>query len=135
RVDLDDLMEPLPIDKVAVYQVFLNLVSNAVDACVDSASGDLVKIKSHDRGEDLLFTIEDNGIGMSEDTARRVFDRFYTTKSAKGTGLGLPVAKKIVEAHGGNIEVRSSLGVGTTFFVQLSKTPPTGAESSSPKNP
>ncbi|UCH84186.1 MAG: HAMP domain-containing protein, partial [Candidatus Latescibacterota bacterium] len=45
RVDLDDLMEPLPIDKVAMYQVFLNLVSNAVDACVDSASGDLVKIK------------------------------------------------------------------------------------------
>ena len=116
-------MEPLPVDRAAIYQVFLNLVGNAIDACVESETGDLVLIKSNDRGEDLLFKIEDNGVGMDEDTAARVFDRFYTNKPSKGTGLGLPVVKKIVEAHGGKIEVKSTPGMGTVFYLQLPKNP------------
>jgi signal transduction histidine kinase len=121
RYVFDDGMGSVLIDRAAFYQVFLNLVSNAIDACIESEAGDQVIIKSHDRGEDLLFTIEDNGIGMAEDTTKRVFDRFYTTKSWKGTGLGLPVVKKIVEAHDGKIEVKSTLGKGTIFYVQLPK--------------
>ena len=121
RVELDDRMESLPLDRAAISQAILNLVSNAIDACIESEEGDLVTVRSHDRGEDLLVTVEDNGTGMGVETARRVFDRFYTTKPSKGTGLGLPVAKKIIEAHGGKIEVRSALGTGTTFYVQLPK--------------
>ncbi|UCG50940.1 MAG: HAMP domain-containing protein [Candidatus Latescibacterota bacterium] len=123
RCELDDSIKPLPIDRVAVYQAFLNLVGNAIDACVESELGDLVVIASRDRRDDLLFTIEDNGVGMEEQTLKRVFDRFYTNKPSKGTGLGLPVVKKIAEAHGGKIEVKSTLGKGTVFYLTLPKNP------------
>ena len=102
---------------------FLNLVSNAIDACIESETGDLVIVKSHDRGYDMLFTVDDNGIGMDENTVKRIFERFYTTKPWKGTGLGLPVVQKIVEAHGGKVEVKSKLGKGTVFYLQLPKNP------------
>jgi signal transduction histidine kinase len=58
---------------------------------------------------------------MDMETAKRVFERFYTSKSSRGTGLGLPVVKRIVEAHGGKVEVRSTVGKGTVFYVQLPK--------------
>jgi signal transduction histidine kinase len=121
RGDFDESMEPSPVERAAFYQVVLNLVTNAIDACVESETGNLVTIASRDRGEDLLVTVEDNGIGMDVETAKRVFDRFYTSKSSRGTGLGLPVVKKIVEAHGGKVEVRSTVGKGTVFYVQLPK--------------
>jgi signal transduction histidine kinase len=121
RGEFDDRMEPLPLERAAIYQVVLNLMTNAIDACVESETGDLVTIESRDRGEDLLFTVEDNGIGMDAETAKRIFERFYTSKASKGTGLGLPVVKRIVEAHGGKVEVRSTVGKGTIFYVQLPK--------------
>jgi signal transduction histidine kinase len=123
RGEFDDRMESSPIDRVAIYHAFLNLVSNAIDACVESETGDLVIVKSHDRGDDMLFTVDDNGIGMDENTVKRVFERFYTTKLSKGTGLGLPVVQKIVEAHGGKVEVKSKLGKGSVFYLQLPKNP------------
>jgi signal transduction histidine kinase len=58
---------------------------------------------------------------MDAETAKRIFERFYTSKASKGTGLGLPVVKRIVEAHGGKVEVRSTVGKGTIFYVQLPK--------------
>jgi signal transduction histidine kinase len=69
----------------------------------------------------VLLTIEDNGIGMDESVAKRIFERFYTNKSSKGTGLGLPVVKKLIETHKGKVEVRSTPGKGTIFYLQLPK--------------
>lgn len=121
RGEFDDRMEPVLMDRAAFQQAVLNLVTNAIDACVESETGDQVIIESHDREVDVLFTIEDKGIGMDIDTVKRIFERFYTTRPWKAVGLGLPVVKKIVEAHGGTIEVKSVLGKGTIFYLQLPK--------------
>jgi signal transduction histidine kinase len=68
-----------------------------------------------------VLTVEDNGVGMSESTLKRMFERFFSTKSSRGTGLGLPVVKKISEEHGGSLEVASEPGRGTVIHLRLPK--------------
>ncbi len=63
-----------------------------------------------------MFEVSDNGAGMSEDTKRKIFSSFYSTKGSRGTGLGLLVTSKIVVEHGGEISFESEEGVGTTFI-------------------
>jgi len=72
-----------------------------------------------------MLAVEDNGIGMTEFTRRRIFERFFTTKSSKGTGLGLAVVKKIVDEHGGTIEVESAPERGSTFSIRIPREPMT----------
>ena len=67
----------------------------------------------------FMFEITDNGIGMDEATRQKIFDEFFSTKGSGGTGLGLFVVEKIVNMHGGKIEVTSKQGKGTTFRVIL----------------
>jgi signal transduction histidine kinase len=121
REEFDEMAGEVPLDRHAIYRAILNLVSNAVDACVESETGDSVILRSRSGPEDVVLTVEDNGIGMSESTLKRMFERFFTTKSSKGTGLGLPVVKKIAEEHGGSLEVESELGRGTVFHLRLPK--------------
>jgi two-component system, NtrC family, sensor kinase len=99
-------------------QVFLNLVSNALDATDD---GGRVVIRTRRLGAGRVsIEVEDDGCGMDAETARRVFEPFYTTKAVgRGTGLGLSVSYGIVERHGGLIEVESEPGRGTRFRVTL----------------
>ena len=67
----------------------------------------------------VVFTVTDTGVGMTEDVRRRIFDPFFTTKGEEGTGLGLPVSYSIVKRHGGEMRVESRPGAGTTFTVVL----------------
>jgi len=97
-------------------KLFLNLIINAVEA---SEPGGLIELRTRrDGNQDILIDIVDRGIGMDAETKKRLFEPFYTTK-AKGTGLGMAIAKQIAELHGGDLTVASSAGKGTTATVRL----------------
>ncbi len=103
------------VDSTQMKQVFLNILMNAVESMPDG--GDLtVKIKITD--ESIKIDMIDTGKGMSEEALQNIFDPFYTTKS-HGTGVGMAVSLKIIEDHGGNINVESELGKGTTISLSL----------------
>lgn len=120
RAELDEDIGKMRLDRLALYRVVLNLATNAVDACVESETGgDLVVVKSLATDDDLQISVVDNGVGMSELTMKRMYEQFFSTKLGRGTGLGLPVVKKILEEQGGSLDVESTLGVGTTFTIHL----------------
>lgn len=96
-------------------QVLVNLLTNAVEA-IDEDGRIEVRVENADYGTAL--SVEDDGEGMTPSLKYRIFDLFFTTK-AGGTGIGLPIIKKIVEAHGGSIDVASQPGRGTKFTVFL----------------
>jgi len=118
---------PVEFDPEAMGRALLNLITNSVDACREKsyAKGERPKIKvlvKRDKGC-LQFIVTDNGIGMCEEVRKRLFSRFFSTKGGHGTGLGLCVAQKIVEGHGGNIKVQSSPGKGSIFTISFQKIP------------
>ena len=119
RDDFDENMQPLPLDRHAIYRAVLNLATNAVDACVESETGNTVILRSRSRPESVVITVEDNGVGISHAQLRRVTERFFSTKGSKGTGLGLPVALRITEDHSGTLEAESVLGEGTSFHLRI----------------
>ena len=102
-----------------INQVFLNLVTNAAQA-TDDASGEITVSTSIASGSTVRVDVSDNGHGIPENILTKIFDPFFTTKDVgQGTGLGLSIAYKIVQEHGGRIEVKSKVGQGTTFTVFL----------------
>jgi signal transduction histidine kinase len=117
--DLDEKMQPLVLDRKAIYRAVLNLTSNAIDGCVESDTGDTVILRSLCKLDSVVITVEDNGVGIPEQQVKRVTERFFTTKGSKGTGLGLPVALKIAEDHGGTLEVESVVGEKTSFHFRI----------------
>ena len=106
----------LPLDRQRLEQVLTNLVTNAVQAM--PGGGRLnIDINTAEKNN-VVLVITDTGPGISADVQRRIFEPFFTTKT-KGTGLGLAVARRIVEEHGGAIRVESEEGRGTSFFIEL----------------
>jgi signal transduction histidine kinase len=98
-------------------QAFLNLLENAVQAV---AGGGEVKVHSEQLGDEIRISISDNGCGIPDDVLPRIFEPFFTTRDVgQGTGLGLPVVRDIVQAHGGRVEVESHEGAGTSFTIHL----------------
>lgn len=125
-LDLEAVLEEVQItaDEDLLSQVWINLLHNSIKFTPPAGS---VKVTLSPRGHQAEFRISDTGIGISEADRPRVFERFYKadparTRSNGGSGLGLSIAKKIVELHGGTIEVKSTINEGTTFIVCL----PTG---------
>ncbi len=102
-------------DAAKLKTAFRNVVANAVEAI--GARGELTATLVR-RGARFIVTVSDTGAGMSRETAERIFDLYFSTKDA-GTGLGLPITKKIVEEHGGAIRVASEPGQGTTVTIEL----------------
>ena len=102
-----------------INQVFLNLVTNAAQA-TDDVSGEITVTTGVAPGGQVRVDVSDNGHGIPENILAKIFDPFFTTKEVgQGTGLGLSIAYKIVQEHGGRIEVKSTVGRGTTFTVFL----------------
>lgn len=126
QVDLD---EHLPLTEGVsdeLSQVFMNLGLNAIDALQEMPPGHSGQIRFRtvrvDRGEAVLIRVEveDNGPGMTPEIAARILDPFFTTKDpGQGTGLGLAVSQRIVEEHGGRIEIDTEKGRGTLFVIEL----------------
>ncbi len=115
--DLDPKLPPITGCMTKVEQVVVANLINAAEALAESPAGTItVTTKSEAGGEGVCLSIADNGSGMSEDIKDRVFDPFFTTKQRTGgTGLGLSVAYGIIKEHGGQAEVASAVGEGTTF--------------------
>jgi signal transduction histidine kinase len=117
--DLAPNLPPVYGDHRQLEQVFLNIVLNALDAMPKGGTLDISCNKTRDR-ELVSVEFADTGVGIPEHRISDVFDPFFTTKpDAKGTGLGLSVSLGIIRQHGGDIEVKSEVGKGTTFTVLL----------------
>jgi signal transduction histidine kinase len=102
-----------------LQQVFTNILDNAIDALAALAEGRRIELFiENGRPEQATVRITDNGSGIPEDKIGRIFNPFFTTKE-KGTGLGMAISRKIVEAHEGTIEVASEVGRGTEFTIRL----------------
>jgi signal transduction histidine kinase len=102
-------------DPAQLRQVFLNLILNAVQAVEDQCC---VEVSVRQSGHETRVTVKDNGSGIPSDKLKHVFEPFYTTKPG-GTGLGLPIAQRIVAEHGGRLLIESAPGKGTTATVIL----------------
>jgi signal transduction histidine kinase len=105
----------------SLKQAFSNIISNGIRY---NRPGGNVRISTRATDEGLFISVSDTGIGISEEDLPYIFDEFFRVRSKErpkltGSGLGLSIAKKIIEAHSGSIDVRSKLGEGTTFIVRL----------------
>ncbi len=117
-----NLARDLPLvmgNDIQLEQVFINLCNNACDAMAQSEERTLT-IQSTVEGDEVVVRVSDTGIGMSPAVQKRIFESFFTTKSAdKGTGLGMSISQNIIEQHGGRILFQSEEGKGSTFEVRL----------------
>lgn len=118
---VNDVPDQLPVpdlDKDQFRQVLANLVQNATEAVPTGRPGKVRVAASGGDGLPWKVTVSDDGSGMSEDVARKIFEPLFTTKT-RGTGLGLAIVAGLVKSHGGAIDVRSVVGQGSTFSVEL----------------
>src|SRR6202008_4581523 len=103
------------LDEASISAATLNLVLNAVQAM---STGGRLTISTGRNGKKIWMTIKDTGAGMSPERIKQIFEPFNTTKS-RGLGLGMPYAQKIIQQHGGRIEVESQPGKGTQVIIKL----------------
>lgn len=117
--DVDKDHPAIPMDAAGMHQVVMNLLSNALDA-VEPGKG-LVRVECNYDAENRqsVMEVSDNGVGIPPSMMKHMFELFHSTKGNRGTGLGLAVARKIVDEHEGTIAVTSAPGQGTTFTIKL----------------
>jgi len=121
RFDHSGQVPFISADKDALHQVFYNLVDNAIKYSGNSRQVDISLVV---RDEEVLVSVKDYGIGISRSDQEKIFERFYRsedpqTKDVKGSGIGLTIVKKIVEAHRGHLTLESRPGKGSTFCIHL----------------
>lgn len=120
-LQLADLPPHISLDEVHISNVLNNLVDNAVKY---SPANPKVEIKAREQDQGIVIEVKDQGMGMPKEALSNIFDAFYrvptgNVHNVKGFGLGLSYVKKIVEAHGGKVNVKSKLGEGSTFEIYL----------------
>jgi signal transduction histidine kinase len=125
KVSYSTVVEPdLPevdVDRAAIAQAVLNLLHNAVKYTGDDKR---IQLSARKEGAEVAIEVQDNGPGVRPQDRKRIFERFYRgedllSRATEGTGLGLAISKRIVEAHGGRIELESRLGHGSTFRILI----------------
>jgi signal transduction histidine kinase len=109
------------VDEAVVAPAILNLLENAVDACAETAarSGHRIAFRVRGDPEQVVFEVEDDGIGMSPETQAKIFDLFFSSKGKAGTGLGLFITRQVISQHAGTIAVASVPGQGSRFRICL----------------
>jgi signal transduction histidine kinase len=122
------------VSRVQLEQVLVNLLVNAADALEHVKGSACVAVKLRKEGERVACSIQDNGAGIAPEHLNAIFEPYFTTKEpGKGTGLGLPVVRQIIEGYGSRLAVESELGRGTTFSFTLDLV--SGAEDDSVPDP
>ena len=121
EIKIIERLEPnlpnIQADAVQMSQVLVNLITNAIHAL---PNGGEIRITTKRKGNGVLLTVKDTGIGMSLATQKKIFKPFFTTKDpGQGTGLGLSVVQGIIEAHAGKVSVKSTPGKGSQFQISL----------------
>ena len=116
-------LPPIRGSKMLLEEIFSNLISNAIKY---NRPGGWVKVKLYEKSEQVWVEVSDNGLGMKEEHLSRIFDEFYRVDGrrnapVKGSGLGLSIVKKMVQAHAGMIDVESRFGEGTIFRINFAK--------------
>ncbi len=122
EIDFKATSDTIEGDELHFVNIINNLLENAVK--YSKENGLLIKIMTENSGSKLIIKVSDNGIGMSRETLKRIFEKFYRAHTGnihnvKGFGLGLNYVKSIVEAHKGTIKAESNVGVGSTFIITL----------------
>jgi Na+/proline symporter/nitrogen-specific signal transduction histidine kinase len=131
-VEMPEAGCPLTGDHDRLTQLVINLLSNAAKF-TDRGTGEVRMRINHDRGQDILLSVADNGPGISLTEQQKIFDKFHQVSSQqagkpKGSGLGLAICKLIMDAHGGSIDVESTPGAGATFICRFPATTASGAD-------
>jgi two-component system phosphate regulon sensor histidine kinase PhoR len=120
-LSLPSQLPEVAADNRRLQEVLQNLLDNAIQYTLP---GGKIELSAEVRGEEVIFTVADTGIGIPQADQPRIFERFYRvdvarSREAGGTGLGLSIAKHLVEAHGGRIWVESEVGVGSKFHFAV----------------
>jgi signal transduction histidine kinase len=126
RIDVPNDMPLMEADRDKIKQVILNLMSNAIK--YNRQNGSVIVTGSFTDNE-LVIILQDTGIGIPDDSIPHLFEKFYRVREhenrAQGTGLGLSISKQIIQGHNGRIEVKSKIGVGTSFTIHIPRIPRT----------
>ena len=123
KMDLAENLREMSLDPEAIHLCLVNLVKNAIEACVEDTSGDKTKevtvrtVAAENGG--VKYLVIDNSLGMDKEIRRKLFQGLFSTKGTRGTGIGLMLTKKIIDAHKGSIEVKSGRGKGSEFIIRL----------------
>jgi signal transduction histidine kinase len=128
----DNDVGPCHLDPDLIHHSLLNLVTNALDACIDDSAKKDKKVMVRTikkRGWGVEYQVEDTGCGMNADVKKKIFQSFFSTKGTDGTGIGLMITKKIIDEHHGVIEAESKKGAGSTFVIKIPKGPQTDPNS------
>ena len=118
ELELQDGLPPVYMDEDKIREVFVNLLSNAINA---TSAGDKVFLRTQlaESKNRIILEIEDTGEGIPKEYLEHIFDPFFSTKGTQGTGLGLSISYGIIKNHKGTISVKSKAGVGTIFTIEL----------------
>ncbi len=119
----DNLSSPLQSDEMRLKIIFNNLISNAIKFhFINNGNKPFVKITANEEQDRFVFTVEDNGTGIQPEFQTKIFDMFFrATDSVQGSGLGLYILRETIHKLDGRVEVKSALGVGTSFIISLPK--------------
>lgn len=104
-----------------MYQVWINLIDNAIKF---SLKGGKIEIKLYEEQGNVIFSIKDNGVGISKEDQKKIFEKFYKSdksRNSDGNGLGLSIVKRIIEIHKGKLIIESNIGMGTNIMIKLFK--------------
>jgi len=123
EIESDESLHQVWLDPEGIHRCLLNLVTNAIDACINiditQRQGRVLLRTLKTEGWAVEFQVVDNGCGMDKETKEKIFQRFFSTKGSRGTGLGLMITKKIIDEHEGAIAFDSEKGKGTRFVIKL----------------
>ena len=127
EIFMPDVPGIIEIDSMWMESALVNFLGNAVDACVYDQEKPVHKVSltvTIEPKERVCFRIQDNGVGMDQETREKMFTLFFTSKGSRGTGLGLFIAHRVIQQHGGTVQVTSTLNQGTELIICLPRTPP-----------
>ncbi len=119
NIRIDQKIPTIKLDGERLHEMALNIVLNAIDIVDEQVGIVSVETRYLPEQQEVLFAVTDNGPGMTEEMKEKIFTPFESKKSKFGTGLGMPIAKQVIDQHAGRIEIDTEIGKGTTFNIYL----------------